>query len=168
MALDEKVKQRARRIKLLLMDCDGVLTDGRLYFDTAGEALKVFNVHDGQGIVDWHRTGSRSGIISGRNSPIVELRAKQLGITFVEQGQSDKAEALIRILSAAAVDAADAAYIGDDTPDLCVFEKVGFAVAVNDAVDPVNERAHFITQKKGGKGAVREVIDLIFRCKAEA
>src|SRR5580765_8420375 len=108
---------RCRRITLLLMDCDGVLTDGRLYFSERGEELKVFHARDGQGIVDWHRAGFRSGIISGRNSPIVELRAKQLGIEFVLQGRKEKVSALNEILAAANVAAEEVAFIGDDTPD---------------------------------------------------
>ncbi len=84
---------KAKRISLIIMDCDGVLTDGRLFYAASGEELKVFSVRDGQGIVDWHKAGNRSGIISGRNSPIVELRAKELGIEFVYQGRKEKVSA---------------------------------------------------------------------------
>ena len=94
---------RARQVKLFVMDCDGVLTDGRLYFTDGGEAVKVFHVRDGQGIVDWHRTGFLSAIISGRNSKIVDLRARELGIRFVMQGRSDKVAAFNELIASAGV-----------------------------------------------------------------
>lgn len=160
------ITDRARKIKLLLMDCDGVLTDGRLYFGAAGEELKVFDVRDGQGIVDWHRAGFRSGIISGRNSPIVELRAKQLGIEFVFQGRSEKVSALNELILEAGVIREEVAYIGDDTPDMDVFPFIGLAVAVADAHDSVRAAAHLVTESSGGRGAVRELIDTLLRAKA--
>ena len=150
---------------MLLMDCDGVLTDGRLYFGPTGEELKVFHARDGEGIVAWNKAGFRSGIISGRNSPIVELRAKQLGIEFIRQGRKDKAVALAEILAESGTAAEDTAYIGDDTPDIQVFDRVGFAAAVRDAHDSVRKAAHFITETDGGRGAVREVIDLLLGAK---
>lgn len=161
MILGDIIRVRASRIKLLLMDCDGVLTDGRLYFGSEGEALKVFHARDGQGIVDWHKAGFRSGIISGRNSPIVALRASQLGMEFLKQGRPDKSAALDEILAAAGVVAEEVAFIGDDTPDIQVFERVGLAVAVGDALDVVKAAAHYTTQQNGGQGAVREVIELL-------
>lgn len=159
------LKAKAGKIKLLLMDCDGVLTDGRLYFGAAGEEIKVFHARDGQGIVDWHKAGFRSGIISGRNSPIVEMRAKQLGIEFIKQGRKDKAEAFVEILAESGVSPDEIAFVGDDTPDIQVFERVGFAVAVSNAHSMVKEAAHYITEIDGGRGAVREVIDVITAAK---
>lgn len=147
------------------MDCDGVLTDGRLYFGETGEALKVFHARDGQGIVDWHKAGFRSGIISGRTSMIVDLRARQLGIEFVLQGCSDKVSAFDEIVAAAGVSPDETTFIGDDTPDAAVMPLVGLAVAVADAHDAVKATAHCITQHEGGHGAVREVIDLILAVK---
>ncbi len=158
---------RAKKIKLLLMDCDGVLTDGRMYFGPSGEELKVFHVRDGQGIVDWHKAGFRSGIISGRNSPIVEMRAKQLGVEFIWQGRKEKVSAYKEILAAANVESEEVAFIGDDTPDAEVFPLVGFAVAVGDAHDAVKAAAHYVTQRDGGRGAIREVIDLILAAKMD-
>ena len=160
-----ELNQRASRVTLLLMDCDGVLTDGRLYFGPTGEELKVFHARDGEGIVAWNKAGFRSGIISGRNSPIVELRAKQLGIEFIRQGRKDKDVALAEILAESGTAAEDTAYIGDDTPDIQVFDRVGFAAAVRDAHDSVRKAAHFITETDGGRGAVREVIDLLLGAK---
>ncbi len=143
------------------MDCDGVLTDGRLYFGASGEELKVFHVRDGQGIVMWHDAGYRSGIISGRNSPIVDLRARQLGIEFISQGRNEKVFAFEEIIAAAGVEPDEVAFIGDDTPDIPVMRLVGLAVAVGDAADETKAAAHYITKLPGGRGAVREAIDLI-------
>lgn len=156
---------RAKRITLIIMDCDGVLTDGRLFYGASGEELKVFNVRDGQGIVDWHKAGNRSGIISGRNSPIVELRGKELGIEFVFQDRKEKVSALNELILAAGVLREEVAFIGDDTPDRSVFPFVGLSVAVADAHATVKAAANFTTQQKGGHGAVREVIDLILASK---
>lgn len=159
------VTERAKRIKLLIMDCDGVLTDGRLYFSAAGEELKVFNARDGQGIVDWHKAGYRSAIISGRNSPIVEMRAKQLGIEFILQGIKEKVSAFNELIAIAGVTADETAFVGDDTPDADVFPFVGLAVAVGDAHDAVKAAAHHTTKLDGGRGAVREVIDILIDAK---
>ena len=155
------VQERARRIKLLIMDCDGVMTDGRIYFGESGEALKVFHARDGQGIVEWHKAGFRSGIISGRNSPIVEMRGKQLGIEFIFQGRKEKVSAFNELIAAAGISPDETAFIGDDTPDAAVFPFVGLAVAVGDAHDAVKAAAHYVCQRDGGRSAVREVIDLI-------
>jgi 3-deoxy-D-manno-octulosonate 8-phosphate phosphatase (KDO 8-P phosphatase) len=165
MNLNEEILQRARKIKLLLLDCDGVLTDGRLYFTEAGETMKVFHVRDGLGLVSWHRTGGRSGIISGRNSPIVEIRAKELGIEFVRQGVEDKIKVFEEILSQTGILAEETAFVGDDVPDISLFERVGLAIAVADAVEETKASAHFITTKPGGNGAVREVTGLLLQSK---
>lgn len=156
---------RARNIKLLLMDCDGVLTDGRLYFSAGGEELKVFHVRDGQGIVMWHQAGFRSGIISGRNSPIVEMRARQLGVEFIVQGRNEKVGAFNEIAAAAGLELNEIAYIGDDIPDAAVMNLAGFAVAVADAANEARTAAHYVTTLKGGHGAVRELIDLLLNSK---
>ncbi|KXK05956.1 MAG: 3-deoxy-D-manno-octulosonate 8-phosphate phosphatase [Acidobacteria bacterium OLB17] len=163
-----ELRAKARNIELLLMDCDGVLTDGRLYFGADGEVLKVFHARDGEGLTQWRSAGLLAGIISGRNSPAVDLRARQLGIRFVRQGQADKETALDEILNESGCTREQTAYIGDDTPDLGVFKLVGLAVAVGDAHKSVKDAAHFVTGANGGQGAVREVIDLILASKAEA
>src|SRR5215813_13574073 len=134
-----KLEERAKRVKLLLMDCDGVLTDGRLYFSESGEALKSFHVRDGQGIVSWHKAGFRSGIISGRNSKIVDNRAAELGIEFVQQGISDKLSACREIADASGVALDEIAFVGDDVADVGVMSAVGLAVAVGDAVREVKD-----------------------------
>lgn len=168
MAPNMELLERASKIRLLLMDCDGVLTDGRLYFSANGEEIKVFHARDGQGIVDWHNAGFRSGIISGRNSPILEKRAKQLGIEFIRQGRGFIAAALDEILAESGGTPEETAFIGDDTPDIQVFERVGFSAAVGDAHETVRDAADHTTSINGGCGAVREVIDLLLRSKLEA
>lgn len=147
------------------MDCDGVLTDGRLYFSAEGETLKTFFVRDGQGLVLWHAAGYRSGIISGRNSPILEMRAKQLGVEFIFQGRNEKVSAFHDVIHSAGISAEEVAFIGDDTSDAAVFPFVGFAVAVGDAHDAVKAAAHHVTNANGGRGAVRELIDMILEAK---
>jgi 3-deoxy-D-manno-octulosonate 8-phosphate phosphatase (KDO 8-P phosphatase) len=159
------IHERAARIKLLIMDCDGVLTDGRLFFGPTGEELKVFFVRDGQGLSYWHKAGGISGIISGRNSPIVEMRGRQLGIEHFWQGRKEKVAAFNEMIAAAGVTAEEAAFVGDDTPDAEVFPLVGLAVAVGDAHDDAKRSSHFITRAAGGRGAVREVIDLLLSAK---
>jgi YrbI family 3-deoxy-D-manno-octulosonate 8-phosphate phosphatase len=147
------------------MDCDGVLTDGRLYFSEQGEAIKVFHVRDGQGLVMWHRAGFQSGIISGRSSEIVRLRAKDLGTGYVKIGSKDKLKDFAEILEIAKVDADEVAYVGDDLPDIDLMKSVGFGIAVADAVEEVHQVASYITKQKGGFGAVREITDLLLKSK---
>ncbi|MEP7148401.1 MAG: HAD hydrolase family protein [Acidobacteriota bacterium] len=149
-------------IKLLLMDCDGVLTDGRLYFSASGEAMKVFDVRDGQGIVSWHKAGFKSGIISGRGAgEIIRRRADELGIEFVIVDSSDKVKDFEAIVSSLGIKAENVAYIGDDVGDVELMRLVGFAAAVADAVQDVKAVATYVTNAKGGRGAVREVADLL-------
>ncbi len=160
------IKERAQKIKLLLMDCDGVLTDGRLYYTECGEQMKVFNVRDGQGIVSWHKAGFQSGIISGRNAKkILEARATELGMHYIKARSHDKAKDFLDILQDAKVTSDEVAYIGDDIGDVCLMEKVGLPIAVADAALEVLPYAVYTTEAKGGFGAVREVTDLLLRAK---
>jgi len=156
-----ELSERARRVKLLVLDVDGVLTDGRLYYGPDGETVKVFHVRDGYGIKLWHDAGFRSAIISGRKSSIVERRAEELGIASVYQGRDDKTTAFGELLAEAGVSSEEAAFIGDDTLDVPVMNLVGFAAAVADAHPDAMNAAHYVTKLRGGRGAVREVIDLI-------
>jgi 3-deoxy-D-manno-octulosonate 8-phosphate phosphatase (KDO 8-P phosphatase) len=158
--------ERVKKVKLLLMDCDGVLTDGRLYFGENGEELKAFDVKDGQGIVNWHKSGFISGIISGRSSKIVERRANELGIKFIKQGSKDKLADFEDILLETGLNKTEVAYIGDDTPDICLLKTVGLAVTVSDAVKEVLNNVQYITKKCGGKGAIRELTDLLIELKS--
>lgn len=162
----EDVLVRARKIKLLLMDCDGVLTDGRLYFTESGEAMKVFHVRDGQGLALWHKAGFSSGIITGRNAQkIIEKRANELGIHYIKARSLDKAKDFEDILQNAKVASEEVAYIGDDVGDICLMKKVGLPIAVADAVSEVLPYIIYKTEKPGGIGAVREVTDLLLSAK---
>jgi 3-deoxy-D-manno-octulosonate 8-phosphate phosphatase (KDO 8-P phosphatase) len=164
--LTDEILSRARKIKLLLMDCDGVLTDGRLYFTENGEEMKVFHVRDGQGLALWHKAGYRSGIITGRDAKkILEARATELGMHYIKARSQDKARDFEDILQAAKVTPEEVAYIGDDIGDICLMEKVGLPVGVADAVSEIFTYVIYITEKPGGFGAVREVTDLLLRAK---
>jgi 3-deoxy-D-manno-octulosonate 8-phosphate phosphatase (KDO 8-P phosphatase) len=167
--LSDDVLERARKIKLLLMDCDGVLTDGRLYFTENGEAMKVFHVRDGQGLALWHKAGFRSGIITGRDAEnIIEKRATELGIQYIKARSQDKAKDLEDILQSEKVNEDEVAFIGDDVGDIVLLKKVGLAVAVADAVSDVLPHIHYKTKANGGLGAVRELIDLLLEVKEKS
>ena len=146
------------------MDCDGVLTDGRLYFSSNGESMKVFDVQDGQGLALWHRAGFRSGIISGRGArEIIQRRAEELGVEFVYTASSDKFSDFEKILAAAGVTAEETAFVGDDVGDIELMQRVGFPIAVKNAVEETKNAAKYVTKKKGGRGAIREVIDMLLK-----
>ena len=157
--------ERARRIRLLVLDVDGVLTDGRLYFGANGEELKVFNVRDGAGLVAVQRAGISVAIVSGRNSPAVERRAAELGIRLVRQGATDKAYELETLAARLGAAREDIACVGDDTPDLPLLRRAGLAIAVADAHADVIAAADWVTTRKGGRGAVREVCDLLLHAR---
>ena len=155
-------------ITLLLMDCDGVLTDGRLYFSARGEEMKVFDVRDGQGIVSWHKAGFRSGIISGRGAcEIIERRAAEIGIEFVRCNSSDKVRDFEDIVLSVGVERENVAYIGDDIGDIELMKRVGLSIAVADAVRETREAATHVTRAKGGRGAVREVVDMLLAARRD-
>ncbi len=157
--------ERAARIEWLVLDVDGVLTDGRLFFGAQGEALKVFDVRDGLGIQLLHRAGLKTAILSSRSSDIVALRARELGITRVLQGEADKAAAFARLLDDVGASAERCAYAGDDWPDLAVLRQVGLAASVADARPEVRAAAHWIAGAGGGRGAVRELAEFILRAR---
>lgn len=158
--------ERCRGVNFLLLDVDGVLTDGRLYYGSNGEELKQFFVRDGYGLKLWHEAGFRSGIISGRQSPIVEFRARETGIEFVKQGNDSKLEPFNELCAEAGISKDEIAFIADDTLDIVLFDHVGLSVAVADAHPDVRWAAQFITKARGGLGAVREVIDMILKAKS--
>jgi 3-deoxy-D-manno-octulosonate 8-phosphate phosphatase (KDO 8-P phosphatase) len=159
------VQRRASHIKLLLMDCDGVLTDGRLWLLEGGDEQKSFDTKDGLGIHLLHLAGLKSGIISGRKSSAVERRASQLAIEFVRQGDPDKVQAFEDVLRLAGVDENEVAFVGDDLNDIPLMRRCEFAVAVADAMEETRSVAHYVTQAAGGRGAVREVIELILKAQ---
>ena len=161
----EEIERRARRVRLLLMDCDGVLTDGRITLVGEGEEQKSFHARDGHGIVMLQRAGLRTGIISGRTSAAVVRRAADLRIEFVRQGSLDKVEQFDEVLAAAGVAAEETAFVGDDVVDIPLMRRSGFAVAVADATPETRAAAHYITHHAGGFGAVREVCELILKAQ---
>jgi 3-deoxy-D-manno-octulosonate 8-phosphate phosphatase (KDO 8-P phosphatase) len=162
---DITLAERCRRIDLLIVDVDGVLTDGRIvYGDTAVET-KAFHVRDGAGLRVWQMMGKRSAIITGRRSPIVERRAEETGIARVIQGASEKLPAFAELLAQEQLKPEQACFVGDDIPDLPVLNNCGLAVAVPDACPEARQAAHYITQTPGGRGAVRETVELILRCQ---
>ena len=158
---DPLLQDRAARIRLLALDVDGVLTDGRLYFDTSGNELKAFCVRDGLGMRALQGCGIELAIITGRESPIVAQRATQLQIDHVYQGQHDKLAAYMDLLEKTGVEEQQVCYAGDDWIDLPVLQRVGLAVSVPDADREVKNRVHWVTDSAGGAGAVREICDLI-------
>lgn len=159
------ILERARKTRLLIMDVDGVLTDGRIIQDCHGHELKVFDVKDGHGIVMAHRAKLRTALISGRESESLTRRAEELGIELVFQKIWNKLEVYERILADTLLTHDEVGYIGDDVIDIPVLRRVGLAVAVADAVDEVKAAAHMVTQRAGGKGAVREVLEFILKAQ---
>ena len=164
------LQQAARKIRWLVLDVDGVLTDGRLYFGNQGEEYKSFNTLDGQGIKALQKAGVTVGIITGRTSNLVAKRAQDLGISLLIQGREDKWQALEELLAQAAIrNEAPAlneiAFMGDDWPDLSVMTCVGLALTVANAHFSVVQHAHWQSQARGGEGAVREACDLIMQAQ---
>ena len=153
----------SRVIRLLVLDVDGVLTDGRLYYGPRGEQLKVFDVRDGYGIVQLQRAGILVAVISGRRSTMVRTRCRELGVRYVFQGAAEKLPVLERLLKRLRLTAAECACVGDDLPDLPLIERVGLSFAVADAVPAVRRRAAHTTRARGGRGAVREVCEHLLR-----
>lgn len=153
--------EKAAGIQMLVLDVDGVLTDGSLYFDNQGNEMKAFSTRDGLGMRCLQRHGIELALITGRTSKIVEKRADQLGIKHVYQGRNDKLKAFGELLKATGLSAEVVCYAGDDWIDLPVLERVSLAVTVADADDVVKSRVHWVTSRAGGKGAVREICDLI-------
>ena len=161
------VYRRAQTIRLLILDVDGVLTDGRLYFDAKGEALKVFHVRDGHGIKLAQRAGIEVALLSGRRSDAAYHRARELGINRFHEGLRDKVAVLEEIMAAMQIQASQVAMVGDDLVDLPIMGRAGLAVAVADAVPEVLAAAHWVTSLPGGRGAVREVCDLLFKAQGK-
>jgi len=157
--------RRAAGVKVMIFDVDGVLTDGSLTYGPDGEATKTFNVLDGLGIQLLQKTGVATAIISARQSPIVIRRAADLGIVHVFQGVHDKRLAFARLLEETGLTADQCGYIGDDVIDLPLLLQVGFAVTVPSGHPEVQYRAHYVTKAAGGRGAVREVCDLVMRAQ---
>ena len=158
-----KFEQQAEKIKLILSDVDGVLTDGFITFDNQGIETKNFHVRDGMGIRLWKNAGFEFGILTARSSHIVKLRASELGIDLVRQGFEDKLPVALQVIKDMSLEMDQVCYIGDDLTDIQVLKSVGIAVAVADAVDEVKNVATFVTDLPGGRGAVREVVERLLK-----
>lgn len=159
------LEDRMKRIRLLILDVDGVLTDGGIYMGPSGEAMKRFDIKDGAGITLWHQAGGMTAILTGRSSRIVENRAKELHISVVRQGCTDKRAAYEELKSELKVSDDEVAYIGDDIIDLPVMNEVGLSIAVADAMPEVHDAARMVTKHAGGHGAVREAVERILRAQ---
>ncbi len=160
-------RQRLRKIRLVLMDVDGVLTDGSLVYTKRGEEAKEFNVKDGYGIVLGRENGLTFGIITGKSSVIVRRRAKDLGIRVVHQGVKDKEKVYAKVLKKLRLTDDEVAFIGDDEPDLPVLKRVGFSAAPADCVDAVRRSVMYVCKAPGGRGAVREIIEMLLRARRD-
>jgi 3-deoxy-D-manno-octulosonate 8-phosphate phosphatase (KDO 8-P phosphatase) len=157
------LQAKAKKIKLLLLDVDGVLTDGRIILDNHGNELKSFHVRDGHGIKMAQKAGIIVGIITGRSAEVVNIRARELGIQEVHQGSHNKIGVFDSILSKYGLCEDAVAYVGDDIVDIDIFKRTGFAVTVADADPGVKPYVDIITKTAGGRGAVREIINLILK-----
>jgi 3-deoxy-D-manno-octulosonate 8-phosphate phosphatase (KDO 8-P phosphatase) len=159
------VASRARKIRLLVMDVDGVLTDGRMVLSDRGDELKMFHTHDGLGLALAHRAGLQTAMVTGETSPIAKTRGDKLGVGTVVLGARRKGEVIDALLAETGVSAQALAYIGDDLLDVPALERAGLAVAPADAVPDVRAIAHVVTKAPGGHGAVRECVELILRAQ---
>ncbi len=163
--ISNEIIEKAKKLKLLILDVDGVLTDGKLFFDNEGNEYKAFHARDGHGIKLLQQTGVDVAVISGRRSNSVIIRMKQLGIKHVYQGYENKISAFHEIIEKIAIKPEQAAHVGDDLLDLPLMTRVGLAVAVQDANFVVKQHADWCTTLSGGCGAVREVCDLIMQAQ---
>jgi 3-deoxy-D-manno-octulosonate 8-phosphate phosphatase (KDO 8-P phosphatase) len=161
--MDKDLAGRIGRIKLLICDVDGVLTDGGIIIDSNGVETKRFDVKDGHGLKLLQRAGIHVALLTGRESQVVSYRAEELGITEVIQGAKDKRKAYDVLKERTGFQDENIAYVGDDVVDIPVLRQVGVAIAVRDAVDEVKASAHYVTSCSGGKGAIREIVQLILK-----
>jgi len=164
-SVNQEIIERARKIKLLILDCDGVLTDGRIIMLPDGDETKAFDVKDGHAMVMAQRAGLKIGIISGRKSSIVRARAKELGIAHLHEMAWGKTEPYEKILAEEDLSDEAICYIGDDVVDIPLLRRAGLGVAVADAVDEAKQYSHMVTSRVGGRGAVREVIEMILKAQ---
>ncbi len=150
-------------IRLLVLDVDGVLTDGTIFIDDEGRQSRGFHIQDGLGIAMWRAVGRQAAILTSKRSPAVEARARMLGIDLIEQGAEDKLPGLERLVSAAGVSLDETAYAGDDLLDAAAMRRVGYPIAVANAVEEIKELASYVTGRNGGQGAVREAIEHLLK-----
>lgn len=163
--MENELIKRIKNLKLVVSDCDGVLTDGGLYYTEDGMEMKRFHVLDGMGFLLLKENGIKTGLISGESNPLVKARANKLKIDYVYLGTKDKYGKLVDICNELGISILEAAYIGDDTFDVPAIEECGFGVVPGDALDYIKEKARYVTQRGGGCGCFREMADLIMRTK---
>ena len=165
--MKKNIKEKLKEIKLLILDVDGVMTDGRIIMDNEGKEIKNFDVRDGHGIKILQRYGIKVAILTGRKSKVVEYRAKDLEINDVYQGAFNKKDVFKKILEQHKLSASAVAFLGDDIVDIPVLKSVGFSAAVVDAIDVVKKSVDYITWQKGGQGAVREICEMILQAQGK-
>jgi 3-deoxy-D-manno-octulosonate 8-phosphate phosphatase (KDO 8-P phosphatase) len=165
--MDDTAVTRAARIRLMIFDVDGILTDGSLHYGPEGEVIKTFNVLDGHGIKLLQQAGVATAIISARQSALVAKRASDLGIKHLFQGVHDKRTAFEQLLAQTGIAAEEAGFVGDDVIDLPILSRVGFAASVPNGHAEVRNRVHYVTQAGGGRGAARELCDFILRAQGK-
>jgi 3-deoxy-D-manno-octulosonate 8-phosphate phosphatase (KDO 8-P phosphatase) len=165
--VDEFLKNKASKIRLLLLDVDGVLTDGRIIYDSKGRDSKFFDVHDGLGVYLLKKAGRTTVLITAKSSRTIKPRARDMRVAEIFAGVSPKSSVFNRILKRYNVVPEQVCFVGDDLVDLCLMNRVGFAVAVFNACAEIKNLAHYITQKKGGRGAVREIAELILKSQGK-
>ena len=161
--MEKELINKAKKIKAFVSDVDGVMTDGSIIYDEDGKEYKVFNAKDGQGVVNLKNAGILTAVITARQNGTIQHRFENLGITKIYQGQKDKRAAFQSFLDEFKITADEVAYIGDDLPDICILEQAAIAACPNDAVDEVKKICNFICTKNGGRGAVRELCDFIYK-----
>lgn len=161
--MNQDLRSKLARTEMLILDVDGVLTDGRLFYGSGGIEIKAFHVHDGYGLKKIQQEGISVAIVSGRESDIVEKRADELGIRFLFQNIAEKKEVLQELCQRSGIEPQHMAHVGDDLPDIELFKSVGLGIAVADALFEVRKSADLITKAKGGEGAVREVCELLLK-----
>lgn len=167
MSAIEELKDKAGAIKLLLLDVDGVLTDGRIIYDSAGRDMKFFDVHDGMGVHLLSRAGIKTVLITAKGSRAIKPRGRDMGVSDIFENISPKTAVLDKILKKYNVDTSEICFMGDDLVDLCLMKKVGFPVAVFNACPEIRQSASYITLKEGGRGAVREIAEIILKTQGK-
>lgn len=158
-----KIDQRMQAIRLILSDVDGVMTDGGITYDNQGIELKTFHVRDGMGVKLWQQSGHQFGVITARSSHIVKLRMDELGVNFIRQGSEKKLDIARQIVEESELSFEQVCYIGDDLTDAPLLKEVGLSVSVADGAADVRSMVHMVTQAGGGKGAIRELVELILK-----
>jgi 3-deoxy-D-manno-octulosonate 8-phosphate phosphatase (KDO 8-P phosphatase) len=165
--MEERILEKAKKIKLLLLDVDGVLTDGRIIYDSGGRDMKFFDVHDGLGVYLLKKAGIPTILITAKGSRSIRPRAKDMRVDMVFENISPKSSVLDKILKKYGINSEEACFVGDDLVDLCLMKRVGFAIAVFNAAPEVKKVAAYVTFREGGRGAVREVAELILKAQGK-